>query len=113
MENIEFFTEIMKNVCAAEVMDNEEASQWLNKGEDIVIAYRLPDKKINYYFITVNDARLLSEEEKEFINHRESPFNNVIVIIYKNANGALDMRIENGLGDMLARLFNAWKTWKR
>lgn len=112
MTDIGLLTKLMKSFYNAEVLDESEAARWTDEKEKLIIGYRFPDKKKNYYLLTVNDLALLRDSEKEkYLVAREYPFDNIKAIIYREEDGEIYLRIVNGIGSALGNAFGAWKRW--
>ena len=113
MANLSILTTLVTRIYNAEVLTQEEARRWMEDGEELLVGYKFPDIKKAYYLLTLNDDRLLTKEQYEsHAVHREYPFPNLRVIVFRDKDGTISYRITNGIAGALDNLFDSWLNWE-
>lgn len=110
MNSIENMTLFLKDKYGAETMPAEDAVNWTEEDETLVIGYRFPDQEKSRALITEKEAEMLTDEQKHIYNsEKKNPFEKVMAIIYRDKAGNINLRVTNGFAGNLYPYFSVWK----
>ena len=110
MNNIENLTLMLKNKYGAEPMPAEDAVNWTEEDETLVIGYRFPDKEKSRALITEKEAEMLTDEQKHiYETEKKDPFKDVMAIVYRDKEDNINLRVTNGFAGNVYLSFSMWK----
>ena len=92
--------------------NESESIGYLSDKEELIAGFHLCDQSLNYKLLTEFDLLSLSDEQREeCIKHHRSPFDDMLLIFYKDEDGALAFKIINGMGSrLITELWDIWET---
>lgn len=83
-------------------IDLEQCKPYLRDGQTVLFGLRLPDEKSNYHLLTTGDLRSLSKATREHcISIGRSPFDNLILIVYRGCDDTISFKLINGMASKL------------
>ena len=86
----------------AREVDLEQCEPYLRNGQTVLFGLRLPDKKSNYHLLTTGDLRSLSKADRDHcIRTSQSPFDNLLLIVYRNCDDTISFKLINGMASKL------------
>lgn len=82
----------------------EQCEPYLRDGQTVLFGMRLPDKKSNYHLLTQGDLRSLSKADRDHcIRTSKSPFDNLLLIVYRNCDDTISFKLINGMASKLVK----------
>lgn len=79
-----------------------ECTMYLREDEQLIFGIRLIDAKSNYKLLTKYDLMSLSAATRyQSVETGTSPFNNMLLIIYKTKCGDVEFKLLNGMASQL------------
>lgn len=106
---IEQFANYLNERYHANPLDEKECEDLMEEGERFIAGFVFPDAGLNYLLLTANDLTLLSDKQRNLVRSKAvSPYAGLKAIIYENESGT-HLRVANGIGSVLCRIFEAAK----
>ena len=106
MDKITKFVGFLKSRFGATVMSSDEAMNWVEPNEKLCVGLTFPDTSKSFLAISAGDFDLMLKSEKDqLLQEYDSPYPNLKVILYEDANGNLDMRMIDGYAGVIRMLF--------
>lgn len=80
----------------------QECSMYLEKNQQLLFGIHLNDAKSNYELLTKHDLMNLSDTTRyQCVKTKTSPFNNMLLIVYKTKYGNTEFKLLHGMASRL------------